>query len=92
MSTKLQKGDFVHFTFDKENGLSNEHKGEVLEIDEDPHGPNTFFARISDGDNNTEIHYYEGEMDGEEYSAISRHSEFSGDTTLGTNVDYEVFG
>ena len=92
MTSDIETGDFVHLTFDKDNGMDNEHKGEVLEVDEDPDDPNTFFARITDGDNNSEIHYYEGEMDGEEHSAVIRHSEWSGDCRIGTNVDVEVFG
>lgn len=94
MTTEIEKGDFVHLTFDKENGLDNEHKGEVLEVDDDdPDGYGVeLFAKITDGDSNTEIHYYEGEADGEEFATVTRHSPFSGDCRIGTNADVEVFG
>lgn len=89
---EVNAGDLVTMSFDTVNGMEDSHKGQVTEVDTDPDGLGCeFFLEITDKpNNNTVIHYHEGKHNGEEWSTVSRFSEFSGPTKIGKNVELEV--
>lgn len=87
-------GALVKLSFDIVNGLDNDHKGQILDVDENPDGPGTsLFLEISDKPgSNKKLHYYEGVNDGEKFAVLHRYSDFSGSTQIGENVEIEVVG
>lgn len=93
MAQKVSKGDLVKLNFDPVNGSEDSHKGQVIDVEKDPEGyGNTLFVEITDMQQNSTIHYFEGEADGDNWKTVSRVSTGRHPVKIGRNAEITVVG